>query len=394
MDPNQQWNQGYNNQSWPQQDNNQGWNQQPLPPQQQQSQQQQQLTGQPPIVWDPNLPQTQNQQQPTSQPQWGLGSEQQWDANQLGSGANQLGSGINQLGSGPISVPIQIPPVKPKNDESLKIPGNTPGIKAGFLMKSGKKNTSLKKRYFVLIHDSLLYYKKDQTDKKAQGRIPMCEIITVEKAINKSAIKGKIEDYEQHFFFCIVTVERLYFILTNSLEECDHWVVSIMHLKNSIPYDGPEIARFPGSEDPNLVREGKLEKRGSDPSSGLKSRWFTLVYSNYESFDNYYLSYFKDKKAVIKMNTNRQPPKGTVPLGGCRLYIIGPELGEIGIANAERLYCLKAKTIKEMCEWLLDLKFAIDTANRSLNHKLQMEQSYAFNYRPPTFNNTYNPTLY
>jgi len=165
MDPNQQWNQGYNNQSWPQQDNNQGWNQQPLPPQQQQSQQQQQLTGQPPIVWDPNLPQTQNQQQPTSQPQWGLGSEQQWDANQLGSGANQLGSGINQLGSGinqlgsgPISVPIQIPPVKPKNDESLKIPGNTPGIKAGFLMKSGKKNTSLKKkilrinsRFFTLL---------------------------------------------------------------------------------------------------------------------------------------------------------------------------------------------------------------------------------------------------
>jgi len=312
----------------------------------------------------------------------------------MGSGVNQLGSGVNLIGSGPLPIPMKIPPPKPKNDESLKIPGNTPSIKAGFLMKSGKKNTSLKKRYFVLIHDSLLYYKKDQTDKKAQGRIPICEIITVEKAINKTNLKGKIEDYEQHFFFCIVTVERLYFILTNSLEECDHWVISIMQLKNSTPYEGPEISRFPGSDDPNLVREGKLEKRGSDPSSGLKSRWFTLVYSNYEAFDNYYLSYFKDKKAVIKMNTSGQPPKGTVPLGGCRLYIIGPELGEIGIVNSERLYCIKAKTIKEMCEWLLDFKFAIDTANRSLNHKIQMEQSYAFNYRPPTFNNTYNPTLY
>jgi len=130
MDPNQQWNQGgYNNQPWPQQqDTSQGWNQQPPAAQQQQQPQQTPLTGQPPVVWDPNLPQTQNQQQP-----WGgLGPELQW-------GTNQMGSGVNLIGSGPLPIPMKIPPPKPKNDESLKIPGNTPSIKAGFLMKSGKK---------------------------------------------------------------------------------------------------------------------------------------------------------------------------------------------------------------------------------------------------------------
>jgi len=150
MDPNQQWNQGYNNQSWPQQENSQGgWNQQPLPvPQQQQQQQQsQQIAGQPPVqAWDPNLPQNPNQTQlqDPSQQQWGMPPEQQWGTNQMGSGPNQLGSGHNLSGSGNMPVPIKIPPPKPKNDESLKIPGTVPSIKAGFLMKSGKKILHLK----------------------------------------------------------------------------------------------------------------------------------------------------------------------------------------------------------------------------------------------------------
>jgi len=398
MDPNQpQWPQqdqqgqggGWaSQQQWPQQDQQGqggGWNQPP-------SQGQQQggsplgpnLNGPsqsplpPPQGQQSPLPQPPGPEQPKTQEQEQWGTQQQWGS---------------QIGSGPLIIPTKIPPPFPKNDESLKIPAPTPGVKAGYLMKAGKKNTSLKKRYFLLIHDSILYY-KDQKAKKAQGRIPMCEIITVEKAINKPHMKGKIEDYELHFFFAIVTVERLYYILTNSLEECDHWVVAIMQQKNQIPYAGPEISRFQGTEDPNLVREGKLEKRGSDPTSGLKSRWFTLVYSNYEGFDNYYLSYFKDKKAVTKMNMTGQPPKGTIPLAGCRLYMIGPEIYEIAIVNSERIYCIKAKTIKEMCEWLLDFKFAVDTANRALQHKISIEQSYAFNYRPPTFNTGFSPTLY
>uniref|UniRef100_H2YSV7 PH domain-containing protein n=1 Tax=Ciona savignyi TaxID=51511 RepID=H2YSV7_CIOSA len=114
-------------------------------------------------------------------------------------------------------------PVKPPVDTS-QVAHN--GSKAGYLSKLGGRVRAWKKRWFVLQHDTLVYYKSpNDVGKKPQGQVPL-------SALESGEVAKVTRDYQTNCTFHILLGKRTFYFIAESQAVADNWVQAIADVIN------------------------------------------------------------------------------------------------------------------------------------------------------------------
>jgi hypothetical protein len=87
----------------------------------------------------------------------------------------------------------------------------------GFLQKTGQFTKNFMKRFFVLINDSLYYFKSDQTDSKMLGVI----------ILDKNTIIKRGDSQIQKKNVIIIETHKQYILVADSDEETNLWIEAL-----------------------------------------------------------------------------------------------------------------------------------------------------------------------
>ena len=109
------------------------------------------------------------------------------------------------------------------------------------------------------------------------------EVVSVEKGATRRHLSSR-SDADQPYF-ALLTMERIFFFECASLEERDAWVGALFMTLGSI-HNRPVPAYFNNANNPELVREGYLYKRGGAHGGNIlfKQRWYVGLYICYVWF--------------------------------------------------------------------------------------------------------------
>jgi len=211
-------------------------------------------------------------------------------------------------------------------------------LRQGFMLKEGGAFKSWKKRWFILRHN-ILYYYKDPQDIKSQGVVPLQDTIT--EAVDA-------DEKKKDYCFCIKNqTRRTYYMVCTSNEERDEWIKMIKEASvitgklemNMNAHQVPLCQSLVGS-----TKQGYLWKRGKKMWT---KRWF-LLHSNI-------LYWFNDP--------TDSKPKGAVDLDG---YAINRNDKITKQANSFEIYHAQRRSItvygeteNDTNEWILILEKSI-----------------------------------
>jgi hypothetical protein len=87
----------------------------------------------------------------------------------------------------------------------------------GFLHKSGQLTKNFKKRFFVLINDSLYYFQSDQTDSKTLGII----------FLDKNTIIKRGDSQIQKKNIILIETHKQYILVADSDEITNLWIEAL-----------------------------------------------------------------------------------------------------------------------------------------------------------------------
>eukprot|EP00762_Andalucia_godoyi_P006206 ANDGO_01655.mRNA.1 Uncharacterized protein CG43867 len=225
----------------------------------------------------------------------------------------------------------------------------------GWMTKEGGSYKSWKRRYFVLQHQELRYYKKESdagsAQKKPVGIIPIagCNVLRLSKGERPDKKFGfKIESHIEN--------NRVYYFNTESVHESADWM-TMLQKASGVNHDMLDMQKKASVRDKSLA--GWLSKRGGrDGKKAFKRRY---VYMDGDSI-RYYLQ------------PNDPKPKGEISLLGARLVDSSEEFLEFhlqaGGEDAGRVFVFKAEDPDSFRTWMGRLQEVLQFLDQQLTRSM------------------------
>ncbi|KAJ3436326.1 sesquipedalian [Anaeramoeba flamelloides] len=208
----------------------------------------------------------------------------------------------------------------------------------GWLKKSGLNGKGLKKRYFRLKNDRILYYyKTDNSKDQPCGTIDLGEALSVE-IHPKLVIK-------------IHTIYRVYHLETENVKEQFMWLETL----NRAIASGKALK----TKDPTIIKEGFLKKQGGTIKN-WKKRWFILTDTNF--------FYYKNQKSEI--------PKGEISLKDVKITILNEKKLNFSIdATNRRTFYIRCFKKEEMNDWIEQINNVITQSKETFDRRFHLKYS-------------------